>query len=178
MRSLLALIVCSYLCSAISGATLEKLSIEQMTQKSTQIVRGKVTGCDCESRGALIYTRCRMAVSERWKGMPSAQVDFVIPGGTANGLTQTFSGTPKLNKGEEYVLFLWAGRSGLNQIIGLSQGALAISVGPKGSSTAQRAAISELMLDASGQPVRDSGIDMSISALRERVILALGGQVR
>ena len=58
----IAFVLCAF------GATLEKLSLDQMAQQSTMIVRGQVTGCNGEARGSLIYTRCGVAVSETWKG--------------------------------------------------------------------------------------------------------------
>src|SRR5688572_15056038 len=101
--------IVSLICvSLMSGATLEKLSIEEMSQKSTLIVRGRIAGCAGDQRGSIIYTRCRVQVTERWKGSAAAQVDFLVPGGSAGGLTQVFTGAPKFKAGEEHVLFLWA----------------------------------------------------------------------
>jgi hypothetical protein len=166
------------LLAAFAGAaTLEKLSVEEMAQKATLIVRGKVTGCAGENRGSMIYTRCQMTVSERWKGEAGTQVDFVVPGGTARGLTQIFTGTPKFATGEEHVLFLWAGRSKINQVIGLSQGKFDIKVDGKGSPVVQRAATSEVMLDKSGLPVTDTRMEFGVSELRNRVRQALAAEV-
>jgi hypothetical protein len=169
------LFILGLLCGSIIAATLEKLSIEQMSQKSKVIVRGQISGCAGETRGSMIYTRCKAAVTERWKGSTPAQIEFLIPGGTAGGLIQVFTGTPKFGAGEQYVLFLWAGRSGRYQVIGLTQGAFDIKSDNKGNAVAQRAATRELMLDASGQPVRDSDVQMTVSALRDQVNRALGG---
>src|SRR5205085_12703838 len=74
------------------SATLEKLTVEEMAQQSTMIVRGRVTGCSGETRGSIIYTRCGVAVSETWKGTARTQVDFLVPGGRVQKLTQTFTG--------------------------------------------------------------------------------------
>ena len=94
MRGVLAIF--GLLCSTVAfSATLEQLSIEQMAQKSTSIVRGRVTGCAGEMRGSVIYTRCGLIVSETWKGTPTTKADFVVLGGTARGLSQTFSGAPQ-----------------------------------------------------------------------------------
>ncbi len=162
----------SLLCGCLSwGATLEKLSIEQMAQKSTLIVRGRVGGCTGDPRGSLIYTRCRVDVTERWKGVSGTQVNLLIPGGTAQGLTQEFNGTPKFKAGEEYVLFLWSGRSGILQVIGLSQGVFDV----KDAVTAKRDASPSTMLDAGGQLVQDDGLQLTVTALRNRVTQALGG---
>jgi hypothetical protein len=100
-------------------------------------------------------------------------VAFYVPGGTTNGLRQVVSGAPWILTGDEYVLFLWAGRSGMNQLIGLSQGVFDLRPDSKGQPTASRAATSEVMLDKSGNPVRDSALEMRVSELRNRVAQAL-----
>lgn len=163
-------------CVIASAATLEKLSLEQMSQKATLIVRGRVTSCAGDHRGSLIYTRCRMNVTEKWKGTAAGQTEFVIPGGTFGGLTQTFTGTPRFTNGDEYVLFLWAGKSGIHQLIGLSQGVFDVKATGNGKARAQRSATSELMLDAGGQVVRDEAVDLSVTELRTRVSRSLAAE--
>ena len=111
MRTALAIV--GLMCGTTSwSATLEKLSLDEMSQRSTVIVRSKVNSCAGEQRGSVIYTRCRVSVIERWKGTAGAQLEFLVPGGTSRGLTQVFTGTPNFAAGSEYVLFLWSGRSG------------------------------------------------------------------
>lgn len=163
------------LCAVAQSATLEKLSLEEMAQKSTLIVRGSITACTGEAKGSLIYTKCTVSVSERWKGSSGPQLEFYVPGGTARGLVQIFTGTPKFTAGQENVLFLWSGRSGLNQVIGLSQGVFDIYTDGKGGVAAKRSATAERIVDAAGQPVRDNGIEMNLSALRQRVSQVLNG---
>jgi hypothetical protein len=170
-----ALSVASLLCGCLaSGATLEKLSLDDMSRKSTLIVRGRIAGCVGEQRGSVIYTRCRVNVTERWKGAAENQVDLLIPGGAAGGLIQTFTGTPKFNAGAEYVLFLWSGRSGVLQVIGLSQGVFDVKVDAKGAATATRDASAEVMLDAAGHGVDDARVRMTVEALRKLVALVVG----
>jgi hypothetical protein len=163
------------LCAPAFSATLEKLSLEQMAQQSTMIVRGQVTSCAGEARGSIIYTRCGVAVSETWKGTPSAKVDFLVPGGTFKGLTQTFTGTPKFSPKDEYVFFLWVGRSGIPQIIGLSQGLFGVSFNPGGQATVRREASTEVMLNSKGKQVRDEPVDLALSELKSQVNRALAG---
>jgi len=171
MRTLFA--ITSFLCaSGLSAATLEKLSMDDMTQKSTVVVRERINSCAGEQKGSVIYTRCRMSVTERWKGTAGAQLEFFVPGGTARGLTQVFTGTPNLAPGSEYVLFLWAGKSGNLQVIGLSQGVFDVKAG---GITVKREASTERMLNAAGQPVQDEGVEMSVAALKQRVQRAQGG---
>jgi hypothetical protein len=163
------------LCLPAVGATLEQLSIEQMAQQSTMIVRGRVTGCAGEMHGRVIYTRCSVAVTETWKGTPVPSVSFVVLGGTAQGLSQTFSGAPKFGPNEQFVFFLWVGKSGVPQIIGLSQGVFEVTFSASGKATVHRAATSEVMLDKAGNPVRDEPITLPVEDLRARVNKALGG---
>ena len=162
-----------------AGATLEQMSVEEMSQKATAIVRGRVSRCAGEMRGSVIYTRCTVAVSERWKGQAPAQTHFVIPGGTAQGLVQTFTGTPKFTNGEEYVLFLWAGRSGMYQIIGLSQGKFDLKPGSSGkAASVYRAASGGRMVDKAGNQALDETVELGVAELKRQVLSALAGDAR
>ena len=156
----------------LHASTLEKMSIEQMTEHATAVVRGRVASCASEVRGSVIYTVCRISISERWKGLAGSVVDVYIPGGFARGLVQSFPGSPRLSPGEDYVLFLWAGKSGRNQVIGLSQGAFSIQNGSK----AIRGAVDARFVDASGRLTDDRGVELSLSTLRQRVSQAVGGE--
>ncbi|HYO81499.1 MAG TPA: hypothetical protein VES20_08870 [Bryobacteraceae bacterium] len=167
-------LVCAALNAGAGAATLEKLSVDEMSRQSTLIVRGRVSACRGESQGSLIYTRCMVSVSERWKGQFSGVLSFVVPGGRADGLIQTFAGTPSFTAGKEYVLFLWAGRSSTYQVIGLSQGKFDLEATAGAGAIARRAASSERMLSRSGDPVRDEAIEISLPKLREQVAAALG----
>ena len=178
MKSLARPVACLALvlaASVVGGATLEQLTVEEMSQKATAIVRGRVSRCAGETRGSVIYTRCTVSVSERWKGQTPSEAEFVVPGGAARGLVQTFTGTPKFASGGEYVLFLWAGRSGVLQIIGLSQGKFDMSVNKTGEATVRRAVAGGRMLDKTGNPVEDVAVEMTAAELRQRVRRALAG---
>ncbi|HEX8984363.1 MAG TPA: hypothetical protein VF767_02990 [Bryobacteraceae bacterium] len=155
--------------SLLSAATLEQLSLDEMTQKSTAIVRARVTGSYAAVSGSIIYTHYRVSVSERWKGPEAAELDVVVPGGAAAGQRQSFSGAPKLAGDSEYVLFLWTGTRGLTHIIGLSQGVFNVSRGAGGELDVYRAASGEMMLDSAGRPVHDQSISFRMSDLRNRV---------
>jgi hypothetical protein len=157
------------------ATTLEQLSLEQMTQKSTAIVRARVSGCTGEMRQRLIYTRCDVAVSETWKGNLGTHTSVYVPGGRVGRLVQTIAGAPVLSTGQEYVLFLWAGRSGINQVIGLHQGVFQLLPDGKGAKVAQRTATAERMLDASGQEIADHDMRYSAAELKQRVLEILGG---
>ncbi len=155
--------------AAIPAATLEKLSFEHMVSKSTEIVRGRATAVRTTARGPVIYTLYRVQVVERWKGPAAAQVEVAVPGGTLNGVRQTFSGAPSIQPGVEYVLFLWTGRNGLTQVIGLSQGKFELAKDSNGDAVLYRGATTERMVDASGRTVEDQPVRMTLKSLDERI---------
>ena len=114
--------------TGLSGTTLVKLTVDEMVEKSTGIVRGRVDSCQATQRGISIVTECVIRVSESLKGTPVNSLTVVIPGGTVQGargrIRQVIAGAPELAAQQEYLLFLWTGRNGITQLIGLSQGAL------------------------------------------------------
>lgn len=156
----------------LQAATLERLSLDQMIQQCTAIVRGQVVSSYAAAHGSLIYTHYGIQVTDRWKGPEAGTLDIVVPGGAAGGLRQSFSGAPVLAQGSEYVLFLWTGPSGLTHIIGLSQGLFSLKRDAGGETVAWRAATSEPMLDATGQMVRDQPQQLRLRDLRGRVARA------
>ena len=168
----------AFTAAASRSATLERLSLDDMIVKSTAIVRGTVTGSHTASQGALVYTHYTIRVSERFKGMQQGVVDVAVPGGIAGNLRQTFPGAPQFHTGDDYVFFLWTGRSGLTQVIGLTQGLFSISSGA--APTATRSSSKELMLEpGTGRPVKDETLVMSLADLRSRIAGTLsrsGGQ--
>ncbi len=161
------------------GSTLQQLSLDDMIRKSTLIVRGKVQQqTQAAFHGSLIWTHYQIQITEAYKGTPGSQLDIVLPGGVSNGIQQTYSGVPSLVSGQDYVMFLWTSKSGLTQVIGLSQGLFAITSN-SGFPQVVRAAATERMLNATGQPVMDTDIQMPLGDLRNRiqaVLSAKGGQ--
>ncbi len=152
------------------SATLERLSLDELIEKSTSVVRGRLYSPRAAFHGPVIYTRWTVQVIERWKGPEAQQLEVVMPGGVAMGLRQTFSGAPKLYEGGEYVLFLWTGRNGLTHVVGLSQGVFVVSKEMAGGETAWRAASTAAMVDPkSGSVVADGGVRLRLADLRARV---------
>lgn len=173
-RSVSILVCLVALAAAAPATTLERLTLDEMTEKSTAIVRGTVLSSYAKAHGRIIYTHFMVRVSEQWKGTTGEQVDVVVAGGTADGLRQTFAGTPKLTIGSEYVLFLWTGKTGLTHIIGLTQGVFSVASDGKGTLMATRRATLETMLDRkTGQVITDEALRLRLSDLRSRVSAAL-----
>jgi hypothetical protein len=69
----------------LAGATLERLTLDDVTAKSMAIVRGKVISSYASFRGPIIYTHYEVQVSEQ-HGTSGSSLDVVVPGGTANNL--------------------------------------------------------------------------------------------
>jgi hypothetical protein len=169
-------LVLAFGCLPLAAATLEQLSLDDMIQKSTAIVRGTVALSRTVANGPIIYTHYTIRVTENFKGHPQGQVDVAVPGGTANNVRQTFPGTPQFKIGDDYVFFLWTGHSGFTQIIGLTQGLFALSPGTADSPTATRAASREVMLEkGTGREVKDQTIVMTLADLRARIAATLSG---
>ncbi len=159
------------LCLTATAATLERLSLDDMTARSTAIVRARVVSSSGSLTGSTIYTRTRLQVLERWKGPEGAEVEVTEPGGTAGAVTQSYSGVPRFTAGQEMVLFLWTGPSGRTQVIGLSQGVFQVtSNAVTGEPEVRREASGEIMLaPGTGQQVRDERIVMPLPSLAARV---------
>src|ERR1700730_1803746 len=149
----------------VPGSTLQQLSLDDMIRLSNVIVRGKAQPTFSNYRGSIIYTHYQVQVSETLKGPASSQLDIVVPGGSANHFQQTFAGAPTLAPGQDYVLFLWTSKSGLTQVIGLSQGLFVVTTNASGQLMVTRAASTERMVNAVGQPVSDSNMQMLLSDL-------------
>ena len=161
---------------SVLGTTLKQLTLNEIAQKSTSIVRGKAYPGYIAARGSVLYTHYTVQVSEVWKGTPQSTVDVAVPGGSLKSITQTYSGAPLLTKGQDYVLFLWTGGSGLTQVIGLSQGLFTIMTNPSGTQIVGRAAATEQMLGAKGTSIEDTNFALPLTDFRANVEQALAGK--
>jgi hypothetical protein len=173
-RAVQAVVVLMAASLTIFGATVEKMSLDNMIQRSTAIVRGRAVGARTLVRGAVIYTVYQVRVAERWKGPVSSVEEVAVPGGTANRVRQRFIGTPKIQEGAEYVFFLWTGANRITHVIGLSQGVLDLRTDNKGNPTVFRAAAKGHVVDSDGRSVEDAPLSMSLRNLRSRIRLVLG----
>jgi hypothetical protein len=163
----LALAICAV---ALSAATLERLSLDDMIAKSTAIVRGKVTGSYAAYTGPMIYTHYQIRVSETLKGPARGSVEIQVPGGMANNMRQTFSGAPQFSPGDEFVFFLWTSPAGSTQVIGLTQGLFSLAADGEADPVTTRNASHEMMLErGTARQVKDQTLVMHLSELRARI---------
>jgi hypothetical protein len=171
-RALLFLIALFLYCAAASAVTLQQLSLDQMTQSATAIVRARVTASSASLTGSTIYTHYSLRVTESWKGFTPAEV--MLPGGIANGQRQSFPGVPQLTVGTEYVMFLWtSSATGITHLVGLTQGLFNLSQQSDGSTLATRPLVGEMMLDAAGRKVADQAVQMPLTTMRTQVTRTL-----
>ncbi len=165
------LLLVLWACCLVSAATLRQLSMDQMTQSATAIVRARVTASSASVTGTTIYTHYQLQVSEVWKG--AAAQDVVVPGGVAGGYRQSFPGVPALQIGSEYVLFLWTSpATGLTHLVGLSQGVFGVGSQSDGTMQASRPLIGEGMHDATGRVVNDHAVQMRLADMKKQVVSA------
>lgn len=163
------------LLTPLAATTLRQLTLDEMTQKATAIVRGKAQQTSVETRSGVIYTHYKIQVSEQWKGAPSAQADLATPGGVQNGTSQRFGGVPTFDDGQDHIFFLWTSRTGLTQLIGLSQGMFNLAQAAAGP-LVTRTASTATLLNASGNPVTDPGFTMPLTDFRDKVTRILSAK--
>jgi hypothetical protein len=155
--------------ACVRATTLQQLSLDDMIQQSTGIVRAKVTGSASRLHGQNIYTYYHLQVLESAKGGAGRELDVAVPGGTLNGKREMVPGAPALTTGSQYVVFLWTGSSGMTQIIGLSQGLFLAASDGSGRINLARPAAEELMLDKNGKAVSTKSVGLAWSDVRTRI---------
>jgi hypothetical protein len=159
------------------ATTLERMTLEEMTAKSHLIVRATVAGQTVEQRGSIVYTVYSLKVAETLKGThaPTAQVS--VPGGTIGRVKQSYAGTPNLKGATEYVVFIWRGKSGIQHIIGLSQGLFDLKVNAAGETVLTRGVLDAELVDKTGKQVQSQPLVLTLEGLRQMTRTA-GGAAR
>jgi hypothetical protein len=173
MRTSFQLLACVALLSPAGATTLLKMSMNDLIVQSTAIVRARITGSRTAATGRDIYTYYQLQVSETLKQGAILPAEFAVPGGVYGNLRQIGIGSPVFTQGQEYVLFLWTGSSGMTQVIGLSQGMFSLRKDASGAIVLNRPAIDDPMLDKSGKPVTDTGVTMKWTDLRTLILQTL-----
>ncbi|HEY8207559.1 MAG TPA: hypothetical protein VIG99_08765 [Myxococcaceae bacterium] len=90
------------------GATVLRLSFEELTGRSDAVVRGRVVGSTPKMNAAAgrISTFTEVEVTETIKGAPGRRITVRQPGGEVGGIGQSVAGAARFAPGEEVVLFL------------------------------------------------------------------------
>jgi hypothetical protein len=175
MRRLITLALLAAGLAPLPGSTLLQLNLDDMIGKSTSIVLATVQPRSSAFRGAMIYTHYLVQVTTTYKGVAATNWDVAVPGGVVNGVQQFFAGAPALTAGQQYLLFLWTSKTGLTQVIGLSQGLFTVTKNASGQLMVSRGATSETMLNSAGQVITDSSIQMTLAQMSNRIQTVMAG---
>lgn len=167
MRSSTLIAILLAVASVASATTLQRLSLEDLARESTAVVRGRVARVTVDHSGSLLYTVARVEVETSWKGAAAESIEVSSPGGVWQGMEQRFPGAPRLQNGQEYILFLWRGPSGRVQLTGFSQGVFEIYRDNAGMARVRREAVSEELLlpDGNGPQAASQQLDLPLSEL-------------
>ena len=94
------------LTSAAAGRPIEggDSSVDQLAASSDVILHGTLTSRTAEWVEGRIFTFYSLAVHEVVKGSVDSQVTLAVPGGVKGIVVSTWSGTPRLEIGDELVI--------------------------------------------------------------------------
>ena len=108
------------------GATVQRLTFEELTHRSETVVRGRVVGsvARLDRAAGRISTFTEIQVTESLKGGPARTIVVRQPGGEAEGIGQAVAGAARFSPGEDVVLFLERARddAAVFQVLSLSAG--------------------------------------------------------
>jgi len=109
---------------------LARLSLEQLSQAASDIVRGHVVSQETRwnETNTQVVTLTTIAVDQRIKGLALATVVVEQPGGTLGNIRSQVAGTVRFHLGADYVLFLEPARANPSRrlVVGMRQGAYRI----------------------------------------------------
>ncbi|MFT4539792.1 MAG: hypothetical protein ACI835_002241 [Planctomycetota bacterium] len=127
---LLAAVLCATSLSADAGS-LRRLSVEEMTAISDEVVSGRVTRV--ESRWtddhSQIFTYVTLDRVASHKGAATGEVTLIQLGGTVGDWSMTVSGAPVFTTGEEVVVFLCRMESAKRHSVATSRWLLGLGQG-------------------------------------------------
>ncbi len=119
-RYLLIFVLLSLFSARLHALVVEYISLDRMTKESQVIVYGKVISAYSIWEDRSIYTYTTIEIKELIKGeYKSNKIVVKQMGGTVGYITQFVDGTPKLEIGNEVVLFLrdWKGAYWIHSIV-------------------------------------------------------------
>lgn len=100
----LAVIIC--VSDLATSLTVEKISLQKLTDDAVLIVHGRVLSSFSQWEEGNIYTYTAVKVSQVLKGEESATITVKQMGGRVGDIAEEIPGAPTLVRGEEVVLFL------------------------------------------------------------------------
>jgi hypothetical protein len=125
------------------STTFIRMSIEQLAQQASLIVRARCTGSMVESRGGEIWTITFFEVTEMWKGQAPRVARVRLLGGRTTQFTSHVAGVPHFRVGEDVILFLDAQPGGEYSILTWQQGTFRVHRNPAQAGDAQSETVSQ-----------------------------------
>ena len=88
------------------GTTFARLTISEMSQKASAIVRARCVANRVVEVSGEIWTLTTFDVKKTWRGAVPDRITVRLLGGTSGNLTSHVAGIPRFRPGEEVILFL------------------------------------------------------------------------
>ena len=127
---LLAVLVAVLMAASASATTLVRMSLDQLAEASTEIIRGHVVSQETlwNPGRTRIYTYTTVAVDQTYKGNPPSTLIVQQPGGTIGKVHVFVAGTIQFHSQADYVLFLERSAADPSRFlpVGMMQGAYRI----------------------------------------------------
>jgi hypothetical protein len=158
------------------STTLVRMSLDQLSQAASVIVRGRVVGQETQwnAERTRIYTLTTLEVEEAVKGSPGSTVVIQQPGGTIGNIHVFVPGTIPFRAQTEYVLFLEpAAKASRYMVVGMGQGSFLVVRSGQGK---QRVAFPTGMLRL-GQGQEFMGPTAPLDQFRQTVSQAVAAPV-
>ena len=114
----------------VEAATVEAMTLDEMSQRAEAIVVGRVMGSRAEWNAprTRIYTYVTFEVERFLKGgAGDREITIRLWGGQVGGFTSLVPGTPQFVDGEEVLLFCSGSRARVPTVLGLSLGKFTIT---------------------------------------------------
>jgi hypothetical protein len=124
LATVVLLIACAL---QVSATVVVPLDFAELVGASDTIAHVRVIDLRAAVLAGRTDTVVTAAVSSYVKGGPGEHVTFLIPGGEIGRYRTVVVGAPVLQNGDEIVVFLRRGASGLSTVVGFSQGVLHVS---------------------------------------------------
>jgi hypothetical protein len=135
------LLLCAFFAPRMESATLTRLDLDDLTEKSSAVVYGKVVSSRVEWNAdrTMIFTVYTVVADQYMKSALGPIFELHEPGGAIDGLRLTVPGVPTFSVGQEAVMFVWTDSHGKHQVTGFQQGSFPVSTDPQtGAKTVER----------------------------------------
>ncbi|MFK7928675.1 MAG: hypothetical protein AB8H79_10845 [Myxococcota bacterium] len=147
MRPLALLLVAT---PALAARTQEPASMEALTDRATDVVRGTVVATRTVERGYEVRTTYTVRPTHTLKGQVERSLAITLPGGWIDGTQVQATGVPVWATGAEVLVFLVDGKpQSLDGLFTVDEGAL---IDP----LSRPAAIAPLTIDAAAERISDA----------------------